>query len=80
MKIYTVWAVRKSSPDEPELVTAWDEYSVDAYPEGYDEDVKKGLESWGDDLLTHREIILRASYPAILQKFQSAEVDAEVES
>jgi hypothetical protein len=74
MKIHTVWAVRKCNPGEPELVTAWDEFSVDANSEGFEEDVKKSLESWGDDLLAFRRIDIRVSYPGILQAFDTTEI------
>ena len=78
MRIHTVWAVRESSPDEPELVTAWDEFSVDANPEGFDADVKEGLESWGTDLETHRYIDLIVPDKAIFDAFKRIEVQAEV--
>lgn len=79
MRISTVWAVRKHSPDEPELVVAWDEFCIDANPEGFDEDVKRALESMGSDLLTHRVIVLRANYPDIVEAFQPPEIEVTQE-
>lgn len=79
MEIYTVWGVRKVSPEEPELVTAWDEYSVDNNPEGYDEDVRRGLASWGDDLLTFRAIRISIPDSAVQAAFGSTMIEGSVE-
>lgn len=78
MRIHTVWAVRTYSPDEPELVTAWDEFSVDSNPEGFDADVQKSLASWGSDLGTHRRIDFIIPDKAVFDAFATAEVAAEV--
>jgi hypothetical protein len=78
MRIFTVWAVRKYSPDEPELVTAWDEYSVDANPEGFTDEVNHALESWGTDLLEHRRITLEVPGRDIVSAFAANEVPATI--
>jgi hypothetical protein len=77
MKIHTLWAVRISSPDEPELVTAWDEYSVDANPEGWHKDVAEGLDSWGSDLETHRFIDIEIPDKAVFDAFGTPTIPAE---
>lgn len=64
--ITMTWAVRKHDPESPELVTAWDEYSIDANPEGWEEDKKKSLASWGDDLLRHADIVVYVPYEVIV--------------
>lgn len=78
MIVHTVWGVRKDSPDEPELMTAWDEYSVDNNPEGFREDVQKHLDSWGDDLLEHRQIEILVPESSIRSAFQPQRVHAKV--
>jgi hypothetical protein len=79
MQIYTVWATRVQDPDEPELVTAWDEYSVDNNPEGFDKDVEESLASWGDDLDQHRRIVITVPDKPILDAFRSVMVEGTVE-
>lgn len=63
MKIYTLWAVRKSSSTSaplPELLLAWDETSVSDWPSGYELAKKKALAGLGEDLLSFREAYLTA--------------------
>lgn len=75
MKIHAVFANRKHDPEEIELVTAWDEYSVDANPEGFADDVAKSLASWGDDLLRHVAVEIDVDYLPIYKALaQSLEV------
>ena len=79
MKIYTVWGTRKHAPDDPELMTAWDEFSVDNNPEGYREDIKDQIEGWGSDYHTHREIAVILPYAAVLAAFETPEIHGGVE-
>lgn len=79
MRIETVWAVRKYSPDEPELVVAWDEDSVDSNPEGFQADVDRALASLGSDLLETRRIVLHANYLAISDAFKATEIPVDVD-
>lgn len=37
MKIHAMFVTRTSKPDTPVLVTAWDEYSIEADPDGFEE-------------------------------------------
>lgn len=78
MRIYSVWGVRKYFPNEPELMLAWDEFSVDSNPEGYEAAVKQAIESWGDDLLAHRVIEIEVFDLAVLQAFKPAKIKGGV--
>lgn len=40
MKIYTIWVTDHPST-EPWLINAWDEYSIDENPEGYEKAVNE---------------------------------------
>lgn len=69
-KILSLWITRKASDGEyPELIEAWDEYSVDGNWEGWDEAVKKGIASIGTDLDQYRIIELNVSYEAVQNAF-----------
>jgi hypothetical protein len=78
MRIHTVWGQRVGTENEPELMVAWDEFSVDANPEGFREDVEKALQSWGSDLETHRYIDIRLPDKVINEAFWAPVVEAEV--
>lgn len=79
MQIYTVWATRKYASDEPELLTAWDEYSVDGNPEGFEEDVKKSIDSLGTDYLAHRVVVITIDSTLIDAAFLPVKVEGTVE-
>lgn len=70
MKIFTVWATRPNSLDEPELVCAWDEYSADNNSDGFERDWKSALEAMGDDLHAHRHITLEIPASAVSKAFE----------
>lgn len=61
MQIEMLFASRKHDKDTPELVVAWDEYSVDNNPEGWFDAQREGLASWGDDL--YRSTVIRVDIP-----------------
>lgn len=59
--IETLWATRKSVDGgyhPPELLVAWDEFSVDANQEGWFEACTAALASLGGDLDQHRYVTL----------------------
>lgn len=78
MQLFTVWGIRNSEPDEPELMVAWDEFSVDANPKGFDSEVKKAIESWGSDLRAHRYITVNIPDKAVFDAFVQDEVEGTV--
>ena len=75
--VKTLWGWRKSE-DSPELMEAWDEWSVDGYREGWQEACEKAIKSWGDDLYAHRYIDLRVSVDQITRYFLPAREDVAV--
>lgn len=51
MKIYATFINRRDQPKNAELVTAWDEESVEENPEGYASDVRSSIKACGSDVL-----------------------------
>lgn len=78
MIIHAVFANRKYDPEVIELVTAWDEFSVDENPEGWEEEVNKGLASWGEYLLHHVHVDIKVSDDVIEKEFRTLQVQGEV--
>jgi hypothetical protein len=63
VRILATFISRKSAPKVPELVVAWDEYSIDEAPEIYAKDVETSIRVCGDDVHAHAtvEIIIPES-------------------
>ena len=83
MKIMCLFGARKTgAPLTPsiELMVAWDEYCVDGYPEGYEEDCKKAVVSWGDDLLLSREVTIEIDESKLNALFSPAVLRGEITS
>jgi hypothetical protein len=62
--IRSLWVTRKSIDagfHPPELVAAWDEWSIDENPQGWADACKHALDSMGSDLAAHRYIDLFVS-------------------
>lgn len=51
LRIECLFANRKDSPDVVELLTAWDEYSIDENPEGWEKDKATRIDAVGSELL-----------------------------
>lgn len=77
MILHTLWGVRKGE-STPELMVAWDEYSVDSYREGFDQDCERAIKSWGNDLQEKRYIDIEISEDSLMGKFNVAEMDGIV--
>ena len=75
--IKTLWGWRKNE-DFPELMQAWDYYSVDQNYEGWTEACEKAIASWGNDLHAHRYIDLNVPDQQVMETFWPADIDAEV--
>ena len=73
-EITTTWANRKYDPHTPELVCAWDEYSIDNNYDGWVEDKQKALNSWGEDLLSHVDIVIYVPFEVVDQALNPASV------
>jgi hypothetical protein len=75
MTIHSLWGWRHGE-SAPELMEAWDDGSVDENYEGWNRACEKARESWGDDLLHWRIILIKVHDDAIVGAFAPAEVDA----
>jgi hypothetical protein len=66
MNIYALFITR---PDEesPELLVAWDEYTVDAAPEEWDEARANALEAVGNDVQSQALVTIKVSETEILK-------------
>lgn len=51
MRIWATFINRKHDPKAAELVTAWDEFSIEENPEGYDADVAASVKACQPDVL-----------------------------
>lgn len=73
---------RKSSHslDEPiiELMVAWDEYCLAENPEGFDEDVEKAKESWGNDLHEWRVLDIEIDEKDLRKRFGTSKLQGTV--
>lgn len=78
MKIFAMFGTRKSGEDEPELLDAWDEHTVDENPDGYRETRDKWIE--GSDLDAFAVVTFEVSDKAVLAALypDAATVEAEI--
>jgi hypothetical protein len=77
MIISTLWGLRKGER-MPELMEAWDEYSVDSYSDGWVKACEKAIASWGDDLVEYREINVSVDVDQIELAFYAPTVPGDV--
>ena len=62
MDIATLWIKRKGGEDSaPELIVAWDEYSIEENWEGWVAACKKELDAIGDDVAAKRFLNLKVN-------------------
>lgn len=81
MRITCLLGIRKSHPDGvPEVMVAWDEYCIDSYPEGFEEECEKAKKSWGTDLLAHRLVNIKVSESDLCAAFETPEISGTVET
>jgi hypothetical protein len=66
--IHTLWGARHGE-SMPELMAAWDEYSVDQNYEGWREDCERAIKSWGDDLQEKRYLDIDVSEQEVIAAF-----------
>lgn len=77
MKVMTMWGVRRGfEEDMPELMEAWDEYSIDNWVEGWEEACDKARTSWGDDLVAWRILELDVDNASVLAAFAPKTIKA----
>jgi hypothetical protein len=66
MKIIALFGIRAYAPDLPELLVAWDEYSVDENGAGWEDAKAEATAEIGDELLTHAVIKIDVDEVSIL--------------
>lgn len=79
--IRTLWITRKSIDagfHPPELIAAWDEWSIDENPSGWQDACKEALESLGSDLAAHRYIDIKLDDETLDRAFWPVEINGEV--
>jgi hypothetical protein len=62
----------------PELMEAWDEFSIDYYPDGWSDVCEAAIKSWGDDLVAHRYIRIAVDLEKVQDAFAPATVEGQV--
>ena len=75
--IETLWFLENTENSVPELLCAWDEYSINENPQGYEEDMKVAHGSRGNDG-EYRYIELKIDNSKIMRAFKPAKVNADV--
>lgn len=79
INIVSVWGERRGYEGEtPELMVAWDENSVDENPVGFATACAKEAESWGEDLMQQRTIIIAVPADMIEAAFRGPVVQGVV--
>lgn len=78
MKTVALFGQRKSEHNLIELMVAWDEYCVDAYQEGFEEECEKAKESWGDDLAQWRIVEIEIDEKAIHERFADGKMVGKI--
>ena len=74
MKLHTIWVSHDGSWDGAWLKSAWDEYSIEENPEGFDAAVKEAA----DGNHTHRVIVVDASDAALEEAWRGPVVGGSV--
>lgn len=80
LDIYTVWATRNEGIESqvPELLVAWDEFSVDDNPDGFERIITAATDAMGKDLNEIRRITIRVPLDTIEAAFRSTVIHGEI--
>lgn len=76
MKIQALWFWDGDERNAPELLTAWDQDSVDGNPDGFKRDVSEMTGSRGDG--QYREVDIFVSADSIRDAFKTKTVEGKV--
>lgn len=76
MKIFATFVNFKYDDELVELVHAWDEYTVDSNPGGYDRSKAEALASYGADVLQVVEVEIEVPMRGIYARFEPVQVKA----
>ncbi len=82
MKIKCLFIVREPTDEIPELIAAWDEYSIDEHPEGWKEDCDQALETITKHYpvgITSRFITIDVSDSEIIAAMKAPTIPGKVE-
>jgi hypothetical protein len=77
IEIRTLWGWRHGT-DFPELMVAWDEFSVDENHDGFVKACEQAKREWGSDLREHRLIEIRVPEAAIVEAFRPPKVEGTI--
>ena len=80
MKLTCLFGTRKGMYEAPELMVAWDEYCLDANPEGFEEECENAKKSWGNDLGQWRIVEIEISQEKLEEHFAEPTLEGEVEA
>jgi hypothetical protein len=79
MIIKTLWGERKGYEGQaPELMIAWDEYSLEQNYEGFEQQCQQAIESWGDELVQWRIIEVAVADAPIFKAFEPTAIAGSV--
>jgi hypothetical protein len=73
--IETLWGVRKGE-STPELMAAWDEFSIDENSMGWQDACERAIDSWGDQLDIYRYIKIQVDMDKIEAAFEPVTLQA----
>ena len=79
MILHTLWGARHDE-STPELMVAWDEYSVDTNYEGFREDCERAIASWGADLSEKRALDININEDLLMEAFAETHIDGTISS
>lgn len=71
IEVWMIWAMLDSEPDAPWVVDAWDEYSIENNPSGWDDAVTKAKKENENIRIT----VSLIDYNAVVKTFQPAKVE-----
>lgn len=71
MNLHILFIQRKESYHEqyaPEALVVWDEYSMEANPEGFEEACEKALKDAGDEVMASTVVVVSVNQAAIRER------------
>lgn len=76
MLIYMIWVNNRAEFDEAWMLDAWDEFTIEANPQGFDEAVKKAKSEHAEV----RVIPVHVDIAKVQHAFEIQPIDGEVKS
>lgn len=74
MIIYATFVLHKPATEENfELVHAWDEYTIESNPEGYEETLNRELGVYGDDIVSRATVKIHVPHDAVMDALRPQE-------